>query len=245
MYVQPFFLGTLALGWARLRRLRWLAAAPLVAFAYLAARTQHSYAVQSFGKYIMVEQKTASEDALFRRMRAQIEASPAEHFIIATDSSFIAKVATMCNGGRSMRIPVFPFLPHMAHTGANWCLPPEEEQRFQILANDIHRPFRHRLFQMYDPRDPQSTNRFVTTAESGRERSGDVAVVYGSGRLTLLNRFRLPETGPRGMLLAPLAELNNHLILIDSSLGHQYYVAGGRANVSMYQLERDFFYPDR
>src|SRR5262249_50648109 len=141
MYVQPFLLGTLALSWARLGRgwWRWPALAPLLLVALASARTQQSYVKQSFGSHSsMVEQKSASEDGVFRRLRADLKAAAdADHLVVATDSSFAAKAAISSNNGRPLRTPVFPFIPCLTRNRRNLLVHGARGQRLMALSDAV------------------------------------------------------------------------------------------------------------
>jgi hypothetical protein len=242
MYAQPFLLGTLAVAWARLGRWRWAALPALLALACFSARTQHGYASQSFGQSGMVEQKSASEDAIFRRLHEQMQSSDADQLIVATEGSFATKFVAASNDGRPLRTPVYPFLAAMTVSLPNRLVPAGRSDRLRGLSDAVMESFPQREFDLHDPKEPARVNRFVSD-EPPAVPPRRPAVVLQSGKLSILNRHRLPESTTTGLRLVPLSQVHDHLALVDSERGRQCLMALGSSDVAMYQLEMDYFRP--
>lgn len=242
MYLQPFLLGTLALAWARLGKWRWAALVPMFAFAYVSAKTQHAYSAQSFGIHTLCEEKSASEDAVYRRLRGQLRRCDADHLIVATDSSFTTKIIAMSNDGRPLRTPIYPFFYGATISWKNPLRSRNYADRLEQLSAAVGERFPSWDFDLHDPANPGRVNRFVSV-EAGAMKPSRPAVILSSGKVSVLNRHRLPEETTKGLYVRPLAEIHDHLVLVDSERGRQYFMALGAPDVAMFQLEGDYFRP--
>ena len=88
-----------------------------------------------------------------------------------------------------------------------------------------------------------SSNRFQL--RRGTPQTG--LMIRTATKLSVLNRRSVPMDEPGLTRLVPRAAQKNHLIFVESEFGVSYYVPGimdrvlGR--VSLYQVERDYFFP--
>src|SRR5262249_11273631 len=143
-----------------LGRWRWAALVPMLLLGLSSAWTQNSYARQSYGKNTMVETKSASEDAIYRRLRDQLRVSDADSFIVASDSSFTVNAAAISADGRPLGTPTCRFLVGGLANSANVFLCDEEARRFDELIVGVRATLQMRDFPLHDPADPERCNRF-------------------------------------------------------------------------------------
>jgi len=63
---------------------------------------------------------------------------------------------------------------------------------------------------------------------------------------SILNRWHKKSfTNHQPIISKPLNKIHNHLIFIDSALGEHYYLPLDQNNISLYMLEKDYFYPEK
>ncbi len=59
---------------------------------------------------------------------------------------------------------------------------------------------------------------------------------------TIFNRTQMAGMDNKNFVLVPLRSVSNHLIFVNSTLGQNYYF-GESGHISLYGLEKDYFYP--
>jgi hypothetical protein len=258
MFIQPFLLGTVVLaGFAwierggRRRAKRIVLVTAWAGVALLAVRTQQGYVWTSGGWASanpagFVEIPAASPSHIVGKLRAL--ALEPRHDVVVSDTFNIvlAKFESAYFRGSNLR---FPAKDYFATSGnyvwsdlANWfpeLVRPGYRQGARALQADRRAWFPLEAFVM----SPGVVNAFAQERAPGEDGLPGVYTLLASGpALTVLNR----RSSPRAPALRLVAsdEVRNHLVLIDSELGGNYYLAGEKraeGRVAMFQLEPDYF----
>ncbi len=257
MFVQPFLLASVAPGLSRAaaerasggRRFAARAGGAVVALAaLLGIRTQVEYVRASAdvagAQGAFSEIPAASRSRLVSRLR-ELAATPREDVLVSDSANVVlAKFEGLYFAPSSLRIPSKDFFGVKGPTF--W--PPLVTSSVEVLrpgavrrAADIFRArerwFTRREFDMLDGR----RNPFFLERDPGAAGPETRVTLLASGTdLTVVNRRR--SRGPAPLDLVPADGLRNHLVLLDSKLGVNYY-QGGTARtagkVALYQPEPD------
>jgi hypothetical protein len=258
MFIQPFLLGTVALAgfaWSERggrRRARQLAlAAAWAGVALLALRTQQRYVWTSGGWASatpagFVEIPGASPSELVGNLRAL--AQEPRHDVVVSDTFNIvlAKFESAYFRGSNLR---FPAKDYFATSGryvwsdlANWfpeLVQPGYRQGARALLAERRAWFPREGFLI----SPGVVDAFAQERAPGEEGLPGVYTLLASGpSLTALNRRSTPREPV--VRLVPSDQVHNHLVLVDSEMGRNYYLAGEKraeGRVAMFQLEPDYF----
>src|SRR5260221_1038133 len=93
----------------------------------------------------------------------------------------------------------------------------------------------------FSPASSPPANRFAIE----QAPAGAYTLIRSGRDLTVLNRSAQPAPPPF-VSLQPSAQVRNHLLLIESELGRNYYLAESaraQGRVALFQLEPDYFRP--
>lgn len=257
MYVQPFLLGVVALGWYRVAghfppgRRRVVYAVPLVLLAAPGLVTQAAYVKVSAGLPGALggfsEIPGASRSGLVTRL-SELARQPHRDVVVAdTANVVLAKLVAASMAPSSLRLASRNYFA------------PDQEERSKALSTwyvDALRPgylesiasvrkarrawFTRLPFDLLDGR----RDSFFSERDPATGLPPEVYSLLASGRaLTVVNR-RNRSLDPV-LSFVPSERVRNHLVLLDSELGASYYVAKARASgtVAMYQLEPDPLVP--
>jgi hypothetical protein len=243
MYVQPFLLSVSAVAWLnlyeRLRRSvigRWFSICLLITVIGWGAGAQWFYTQRSMGEGGggLAELPYASRDGLVGQLIALPEQTQA--FLSDTGNVVLAKF-------ESLYQPVY-FVTKDFFLGIIE-YPEGSYNPFSHIYQDEVQTFRKQraahfesaVFNMHEALP--SSNRFQFRRES---LAANLPLIETGTRTTVLNRRASSEA----MRLARQFEKTNYLLFVASEFGNSSYLAGkdGPAGrVSMYQVERDYFFP--
>ena len=254
LYIQPFLIGTCVVAWLawtarRATVVRWglpalvvLAGLP-AQMAYVKASAGLSTSVSGF-----VEIPNASQSRLISHLK-RIAAAPHTDTVLSDTSNVVlAKVQALYLRPASQRYPAKNFFSIAMSDRwtalVNW--PAEVVRRgFVRWAADLrvvrYARFKESAFDMRDGR----MNTFET--EDDLSTTGSASVLVSGPGLSVVNRRR-GASMDAPFELVPWASVRNHLVLIESALGKNYYHAGryrAQGLVSLYQPEPDLFFPGR
>ena len=249
MYMQPFLLGTVAIAWSRVfDRIKNRTALPVVWIAALAAvigwgtYTQLYYTVQSLGQRGggLVEIPNASASGVI----AELKRLPHLGGPVVSDTSnvVLAKFEAVYQG--PLYFLAKDFVGGFVAVERAWWNP-----FYRVYGQFSDRVVAKRVslfetdsFDMHGALP--SPNRFVV--RRGITDGGSVTVLESNPEITGINRRRAPKNDSRLVKLVPLSAEKNFLVFIASEFGNSYYLAGPdrpKGRVSMYQPERDYFFP--
>jgi hypothetical protein len=254
MYLWPFLAGVLILTWWQ-----WLESRRFVGLALttamvslLALPTCWSYISASAGwggkASGFVEIPRATESALVDQLR-RLSEQPRERTVVTdTYNVVLAKFEALYFPGESFRTPSKNFFAtsgrYLNTRLTNWyaeLVRPGFTESFAALLQQRRAWYPDMDFPM-----PQgAANRFQLEQQPGEVAFLQRYTLLRSGRdLTVLNRASALEPG--GVSLQPGTEVRNHLLLTDSHLGRNYYLADTarpQGRVALFQLEPDYFRP--
>jgi hypothetical protein len=222
MFAQPFVWATAA-GWAvtRARRATALtAAAVLLCGAALNARTQAWYVRESVGAESRVDLPAASRHRALSEFRAALASRVSiEHVVVASENNVLNKLLTT-----ELRSRAFTQLG----TDPGVCLSP-----LCVAAAGA---------AVRDPCTGAPLHALWHEPAEWRDALPDRALlVAGVGPLSVLNRYRHPETGP-ALLCAPLSEVRNFAAFRDATGARQNFfgmIVGQTDDVALNRLEPD------
>jgi hypothetical protein len=250
LYLQPFMLATLALGWLRLgrRRLWWTLALAVLAAGNLAA--QAAYVEQSRGTGSMSELPSASTLRIPAAFHEALRSAAPGSLDLDTGNIVLAKIQALYFDGTPATFLTRDFLYEdigfygIASTRGEYRarIPPEWRQGFDVFHDAVASRRAIHRFPLGEGGDGNafSAPRPGTTAE--RVPGGALALTTGTQ--SVFNRHTLGHERA-AILVKPYAEISNHLVFVASQLGQHYYRFADRRRVSLYQLEDDPLYPGR
>jgi hypothetical protein len=118
---------------------------------------------------------------------------------------------------------------------------PREYQALLALNAVVLNLHKTAVFSLTDPGQPSLKTSF-TKPRTPLTNTG--YLIASTPLRTILNRQHYVGKTYQNFSLLPLRDLQNHLIFIDSSLG-QYYYFGDSKHISLYNLEKDYYYKDQ
>jgi len=244
MYAQPFMLGTVALvltpvpGGAR-PGARWLA---LVLIAAVGLPSQMLYLLSSVNpahaRTEIQNQRTAMHDLrTLRDFRGQ-------SLDVDLPVTVSAKLAALFLPAVPLRFIGLPerFRPRGNPAAVSTRLVAEASALRSVVVNATGV---RREFALLDPKQPSKSYPFFLE-RSTRASSGPVAcdrILTATAGQTIINRTTTGAADGTFQVLSCM-DITNHLAFVSSELGRNYYLAGIDP-VSLFGLERDYFFPDR
>ncbi|MBK8596501.1 MAG: hypothetical protein IPN83_13160 [Holophagales bacterium] len=257
MFVQPFLLGAVALGWFRVAsrfpgpRRRALYWAPLVLLAAPGLSTQAAYVKASAGLPGALggfsEIPGASRSSLVSRL-SELARQPRRDVVVAdTANVVLAKLVSASFAPSSLRLASRNYFEadqsDRSKPLSTWyvdALRPGYLESIATIRKARRAWFTRLSFDLLDGR----RDTYFSERDPATGLPPESYTLLASGRaLTVVNR-RNGSLDPV-LSVVPSERVRNHLVLLDSALGSSYYVAKARANgtVAMYQLEPDPLVP--
>lgn len=227
MYAQPFIIGSIVLGWARMNSGYWkwaglLCLIALIPLQYSIQRTYVSYSGD--GLTAGGDTPGATEEHLFAQYWDALRTPGAKRFVVPVNDMVSRKLVASCSQGVTLCIPTFdlkllvhplelegPFHPRWKellnfplrapNAGAVWKTAPKDSGSIAL----------------HDPNNPEAASELtsVIPAWIDQPQPGDY-LLEPPERFALFNRFsRSPDT--RACRVVPLTDVSNHLILRPST----------------------------
>ncbi|HEY2584608.1 MAG TPA: hypothetical protein VGI81_02445 [Tepidisphaeraceae bacterium] len=248
MYLQPFLLSAVVLGWFTVARSRIVQVVPLVLLGLGNLRSQHIYTLMSRGVGSgFAEIVSASSTHLLREYADLLKRNPSRPLETDTYNLVLAKFQMGESVGRPLILPSENFLANLSGERAIASLVGRQQATIGMAdyLNYLSH-FKTRTFDMHPAAGsggPQSNSFFLSLV--GRDGAADAEAaghpllfVGSTGRQSPFNRWHDPEEDGPNFRGGGLADFPNHLTFVASRLGEPYYVFG-RENVGIYQLEGD------
>jgi hypothetical protein len=248
MFMQPFLLGTLALVWMDIFRragksLAWrsICISALLGVVGWGFHGHLAYTRRSIGDLStgLTEIPFASGGGLI----SQLKALPVNRDSVISDTSNVTLAKLEAWYQSPIYFPAKDYFSPLAFAGIT------KFNGFHLMFGDsVWEPRKTRASQLvtgyFDMHGAlPSSNRFQL--RRGTPQTG--LMIRTATKLSVLNRRSVPMDEPGLTRLVPRAAQKNHLIFVESEFGVSYYVPGimdrvlGR--VSLYQVERDYFFP--
>jgi hypothetical protein len=272
MFVQPFLLATMTLAWFSLGtravpRKKWTArkaamfCVPIALLAALGIPAQRHYVRASVDSSSapsgLVEIPGATTEGIVMRLTA-LAAKPRRDVVISDAANvMLATFATPYFAPSSEWYPAevlfavgtvdkAAILNKMRHNWyVNRAYPGYTAMVYALLRERAAR-FKQAAFDM---RGSPANGFWVESNPAAPEFPAQYTLLASGSRQTVLNRSS-DSTEPEGPLirLVPSEQVRNRLVLVDSDLGRNYYLAAphnAQGSVAMFQLEPDYFVPGR
>lgn len=255
MYLWPFLATVIVLSWWEWFRSTRFIALPLalllipvmalpVSWSYIAASAQWLQKGSGF-----VEVPRATEARLLDRLRALATQPRQPIVLVDTHNVVLAKIAGAYFRGESYRTPSKNFFMtsgrYLGSSWTNWfsrLARPGLFEEFQQTLRDRDKSYQPREFRM----PAGGVNKFQLEQPLSESALPQRYTLLRSGKdLTVLNRSGQKEED-RMLSLRDSADVKNHLVLTESYLGQNYYLAGearSSGRVALSQLEPDYFRP--
>jgi hypothetical protein len=252
MFVQPFLLPTLVVGWLGVSRLRVVQVAPLLAMGIAGLYGQIGYVERSRGLLEgtgggLTEIPNASAARINSEFQQILASIGPREVVLDTSNVVLAKFQALYLIGRPSTFTTQDFFYNIANADPGLQL---FNPNIGVAARELraarNQRFANLSFDLHDPDQPGVVNAFVADV-LGQPPQADPArstLIEMSGKQTVLNRWSEADSNaPQGDFIArPWDQVANHLLFISSLLGQPYYTAD-RRHVALYQLEPDLFYP--
>ena len=265
MYLQPFLLGAMTLAWFSIcwrgeDRSRWTAwkvvafFTPIALIAAWGAAAQQHYvrisASSSAGASGFVEIPDATSDRIVAHLEA-LAAKPRRTIVLSDSPNVVlAKFEAPYLTPSSQRFPARNYFGGGAYRWTIWpswyadLMRPGYAEAARALLRERDAWFTPAKFDMHG----SAANGFSLERNPREPGFSDAYTLVATGpRQTILNRSSEPKA-PGRVRLIPSEQVRNHLVLIESDFGRNYYRAGAdrlAGRVAMFQLEPDYFFPNQ
>ncbi len=249
MYLQPALIGVLVIFIYWLIPKNSVRILVIVLLCYYSWKSQKEYVAFSHGQlgqlYVAVTNAsmTHMSDELEEIMHSIPNHTPV---IIATPNIVLAKLISLSATNKFISFPsnnffwgyYYMFSKKNYSSFSQWF--PQTEKTAEYLVKKISTQYMDAYFYLHNPDKPFITDAFLTLAN---HPSPNTVILLSSANRNIFNRSQLPETD-KNFLVIPWKKAANLLLFVSSSLGEEYY--GGREkNISLYNLEKDYFYPKK
>ena len=244
MYIQPFIFAVLAAGIVELISSRSKKAISIAFIAIMGISIQFSYLYASYGNV----GQPYNELPLASRTHMPLELSrlrdkiPAESTIISEAICVVpAKLQAAFLADKNVQFPssnifFFPFSGGeiFKQTSPN-AYKLASHLTSELLNNNLKVPF---LIQNSD-KEPLVSYFYKTSSALS---VNEPLLLMETPLRSVFNRSQMVEGNNENYTVSPLSSISNHLIFINSTLGQNYYL-GESSHISLYGLEKDYFYP--
>ena len=246
MFVQPFALGTLALGlvggrsgW---RTWKWL---PLGLVAAAGVTGQVVYVGGSSGS--AEEIPDASDVHMVSQLRDLPRTLEGQRIVLDSMNVSLAKIQALYMRGFETNFPSRDFFTYiMGRDLNNTTVLPGTLQLVTSARDAIGDELKPAFFAMHDPSNPDASDEFMinTVGQPASQLTCD-SFVSGSASQSILNGRKQPPGQTSAFVVQPCAEVTNHLIFIHSELGQHYYqllqhdFGAGAPSIGMFAMEND------
>ncbi|MBD3881913.1 hypothetical protein IFO70_09115 [Phormidium tenue FACHB-886] len=259
MFIQPFLIGTLVVWWVSTARRPLVKLIPLVLLGMISLSTQQFGYVESsrgIGKSI-VEIPNASEARINTEFQTLLSSiPPSQPLLLDTANVVMAKFQALYTAGRTALFPSRNFYEPIAAQALGGLQTFPDRQLNQITQSLLKRyleTYQHAEFDLRDPQRPSAKNPFNNLALSSLapNPASEPVLVSTTSLQDIFNnrRFKI-DAKTNGNLrstanfsVQSLNEIDNLLIFVHSELGQHYYL-GETKHISLYQLEKDYFFPE-
>jgi hypothetical protein len=242
MFLQPFLLGCFALACRGLPGPRWARAVPvlLLAAANLAVGARY-VDYSGGGRYGDVPH---ASEGLNARFRAAVAPLGAHKLVLDSSNTALGKFQALYTRGVDTALLSRDPFEAMYDTDGPRLLRARDDVRRGRGVLDRHGRAARGVawFDLHDPAAPGKSNRF-TYPHDGAPAGGAGAYLVGvPAEQTVFNRRQLP--GGPAFLVAPLADVRNHLVYVESELGKTgYNFRGcGDRDLAFSSVEPDHYY---
>jgi hypothetical protein len=245
MFVQPFLLGVVAVGWCRAVPWRVVQAFGLIGLAAAGYGAQAHYVEGSRGKGVVyVDLPQASQRGLNRQLDRALAGLTGQRVVVDTYNSALAKFLALHLRGVETAMPSIHTFPYFFIAPKELLLPGWLREVDEKLALGVLGVFPNRPVVL-GAAAPPVANALMNEIGARPDRAGGtdflLCVTYAT---TALNRRYLRPDDMRYVFLKPWNEVHNHLVFLPSDVGA--LPLGGLAHpVGLFALQPDPAFPGR
>lgn len=265
MFIQPFLIGALVIGWLELTR-RWrfrLQYVPLLLIAAGGLATQVAYIEISRG-YVNtgpIELPAASPQHMLSSFTQLVNSTPASYYVSDSDHSTLYKLQSIDLYDTPTEFPSAAEISVLLEN-LEAALGTEEADisrlvfaPFEQLATDLYAEFRQTYtlheFDLMNPAGSNGRNAFYTYNFIDAPPANEQVALLTNPNQTVLNFARQDWFGGSYYIARPLPEVQNYLVFVESQLGQHYYIPkfsdpeGGisTSKAVLFRVQPDYFYP--
>ena len=251
MFAQPFLVGSIVLGWARMNPGRWKLAAllGLIALVPLQAATQRKYVSLSANGEFSSLAPGATREHLLTQYWNGLQTPGAERFLVPVNDELswrllgcFGRGRTLCFPAKEQKLFAHP-LEINGHMSPNW----SDIFNLQLLTpyasgQWFYPPKKQSSIDLLDPSSPKAASTIEWNLPSwvDRPQPGDY-LLEPPERYSLFNRYhRSPDA--RECRTVALSEVRNYLVWRSSSLARVHNPAEGEMS-GMCLIQADPLYP--
>ena len=259
MYIQPYLIGVLVVGWFTITRHRPILVriVPLLLVGLFGIRSHFEYVEASLGLQYGKGPVIAftSEDGAFSQLEQTLNGT--EGLVFRSDAtSVLAKMQYLFLDQRPTEfIPMQEYEASRRYSEAEWGQLAAELNTYRLTGLRSLAPFADyfelQTFDLHNPDLPDATNVFYTRRPPIVEQTANPLLIMTTPRQTGINWARLDWFENEFFMTHFQSEVTNYLVVVQSWLGQHYshavfgsYSRRELANItpSMFQPESDFFY---
>jgi hypothetical protein len=245
MFVQPFLLAVVAVGWCRAVPWRVVQAVGLIGLAAAGWAAQAHYVEGSRGAGIVyVDLPQASQRGLNRELDRTLAGLASQRVVVDTYNSALAKFIALHLRGVETAMPSIHTFPYFFLAPKELFLPGWLREVDEKLALGVLGVFPRRLVPLGTPAPPAANALMNEIGWRADRAGGSDFLLCGTYGTTALNRRHLRPDDPRYVFLKPWDEVHNHLVFLPTDLGALQL--GGLADpVGLFTLSPDPAFPGR
>lgn len=248
MFIQPFMLGTLAVALSTMvqRLSKQVVAVFLICVIGLYAQINYVEASRGSKGYGATEVPDASQSRINAEFRQIITLPSSPKLVMDTSNFVLAKLQSLYTQGRVAIFPSRDFFFNIAeYAQANKFF---HTKLFDIIPSLIKarsESYPRLSFDLLDKSNLNIKNEFIAiNLDKPLTENSNILLVATTKKQGIFNRRNSDTLDSKNFIIKPWNEVYNHLIFIHSQLGQHYYF-GDVKKISLYQLERDWFFPEQ
>ena len=254
MFIQPFLLGTIVIAWLGVVRPPSWRIRPLVFLALVGLYSQTAYVAASRGVPsrsggAFVEIPDGSRSRILFEFRQLVGASKARHIVLDTPNIVLAKFQALYTQGKSATFPSRDYFVRFAGGSESRLrfLDASILTRSRLLRDIFMQRLLRASFTIPDNGEPKTANEFSvnTVGQESEDKNNCDLLITTTGTQHIFNRRHYSPHEGRNFAAHPCTSVHNHLFFIHSQFGNHYYGYEDPRRISIYQLERDYFFAGR
>jgi hypothetical protein len=262
MFIQPFIIGALVVGWLQLTR-RWgyrLQYVPLFLLAAGGLATQTAYVEISRGYQNTgpIELTGSSTQHMLSSFEELVNSTPAAYYLSDSNHSTLYKLQSIALYDTPTEFPSAAEISISLagfETALRESTPVIARQvfaPFQQIVADLYAAFRQTYtLHQFDLMDSTDPNRFYTYNFIDAPPENERVALLTTPEQSALNVARSDWFEDRFYIARPLPEVQNYLVFVESQFGQHYYIPTffnpdmniATSNTSLFRVQPDYFYP--
>lgn len=262
MFIQPFIIGALVIGWLQLTR-RWryrLQYVPLFLLAAGGLATQTAYVEISRGYENTgpIELPAASPQHMLSSFTQLVNSTPASYYVSDSNHSTLYKLQSINLYDTPTEFPSAAEISILL-AGFESTLGTGEMDisrqvfaPFQQIVADLYAEFRQTYtLHQFEVMNSTEPNHFYTYNFIDTPPEAERVALLTNPNESVLNVARRDWFQDRFYIARPLPEVQNYLVFVESEFGQQYYIPTffnpgmniATSKASLFRIQPDYFYP--